>query len=62
VTPPNDSNHQSFDEVSWQLNEGLRSCRAVVSGYRVLLSGDGDEEPGQAGFNRSGGADEEAVD
>jgi hypothetical protein len=62
VTAPNDPNDQNFDDASWQLSEGLRSCRAVVSGYRALLSGDGAEVSGQAGFNKSGDAGGEAID
>jgi hypothetical protein len=61
VTAHGDPNDQSFDAASWQLNEGLRSCRAVVSGYRVLLSGNGGEELGQAGFSPTSDTDEEAV-
>ena len=29
-----------FEEASNRLNDGLRNCRAVVSGYRTLLGAD----------------------
>jgi hypothetical protein len=56
-----DSNDQTFQDASSQLNEGLRSCRAVVSGYRTLLSGEGGEEPEQVAFNDAGDVAEEAA-
>jgi len=34
-----DSGDPDFNETSAQLNEGLQSCRAILSSYRVLLSG-----------------------
>ena len=29
-----------FERESSRLNEGLRSCRAVVNSYRAMMSGD----------------------
>src|SRR5437868_6618681 len=54
VPSPTDPNDEKFEDASSQLSEGLKSCRAVVSGYRALLVGDvsGDE---------IGEGDEEAV-
>jgi hypothetical protein len=59
--PPRDA---AFEEANSQLNEGLKSCRAVVSSYRALLApeqdGDGpgdDKSRGDA--NRSDGESNE---
>ena len=57
VTSPNDSHDSNFDIASAQLNDGLRSCRSVVSNYRSLLAGDVDDGLGQerfAGSDESG--------
>lgn len=43
ATDPEDPD---FDEASSKLDEGLRSCRAVLSGYRALLSQDADNDDG----------------
>jgi hypothetical protein len=56
---PTDPADPSFEDASARLDEGLRSCRAILLGYRVLLSGDGNAEPAQAGFNDDDDADEE---
>lgn len=56
---PNDSN---FDEANSRLNDGLRSCRSVVSNYRALLAGDADEGLGNAAFSDNDARDEEAAD
>jgi len=55
VPSPTDPNDEKFEDASSQLSEGLKSCRAVVSGYRALLVGDagnetddGDEEAAAA--------------
>ena len=29
-----------FDEASAQLNDGLRTCRAVINDYRAMLTGE----------------------
>ena len=41
---PTDPNDEKFEDATSQLNEGLKSCRAVVSGYRALLVGDASNE------------------
>lgn len=40
----NDRADPDFDEASSSLNEGLRSCRAVISGYRALLAREADND------------------
>lgn len=62
MTPPTQPNDDMFDSASSRLNEGLRSCRAVLSNYRSLLTSDGEEETSQSGFNQFDGSDETAVD
>jgi hypothetical protein len=47
---PTDPSDEDFDHASDRLDEGLKSCRAVVSGYRLLLVGDGRDEGSPAGF------------
>ena len=61
MTADGNPNEQNFEDASAQLNEGLRSCRAVTSGYRALLSDEGREEPAQTFFNDIGDAGEEAA-
>jgi hypothetical protein len=46
VPPQTDPDDANPEGVSSRLDEGLRSCRAVVSNYRALLA---DGEGGQAG-------------
>ena len=58
VTSPTDRGEESFDAASSQLNEGLRTCRSVLSNYRSLIAGEGDVEDAQAGFIESGEADQ----
>ena len=41
---PANADDQHFEDVSSQLNDGLKSCRAVISGYRTLLSGEDGRE------------------
>jgi len=57
-TNPND---QNFEDASSQLNEGLRSCRAVISGYRALLSGEDGGEVTHGPVNDIEAAGEEAA-
>ena len=33
-----------FDEANSKLNEGLRSCRTLISSYRALLSREADND------------------
>ena len=56
---PEDPEEQNFEDESARLDEGLKSCRAVLSGYRALLSGDNDN--GEAGVDETG-EDREAED
>ena len=35
-----------FERESSRLNEGLRSCRAVVNNYRAMMSGDRAQDNG----------------
>lgn len=41
-----DPGDREFDEVSLRLNESLKSCHAVISGYKALLAPDQDNQPG----------------
>ena len=36
----NDPREPDFEQANSQLNEGLKSCRAVVNNYRAMLAGD----------------------
>ena len=36
----NDPREPDFEQANSQLNEGLKSCRAVVNNYRAMLIGD----------------------
>jgi hypothetical protein len=38
VSEADDPVEPEFNDASLRLNEGLRSCRAVLSSYRVLLT------------------------
>jgi hypothetical protein len=60
VTSPTRPGDENFVTASSQLNDGLKSCRAVLSNYRSWLAGDGAGEGSQAGFNETG--DEEDDD
>ena len=53
MTTPSDPDDQNFESMNVQLNDGLRSCRAVVSNYRALLAGDGHDLGGPAGFGET---------
>jgi hypothetical protein len=55
VPSPTDPHESNFEDESSRLDEGLRSCRAVVSGYRALLAGGGSDDRGQIGFNEADG-------
>jgi len=50
-----------FEETSSQLNEALRSCRAVVSNYRALLAANDVGDGGQAGFTETDDETQEGV-
>ena len=41
-----DPRHPDVEEANLRLTEGLKSCRAIVSNYRSMISGDdaGSEE------------------
>ncbi|MFL6760608.1 hypothetical protein [Sphingomonas sp.] len=39
-----DLNGANFEKVNLTLNEGLKSCRAIVSGYRALIAGSSDND------------------
>ena len=45
MSEPGNLQSVDFEEASSRLGEGLKSCRAVLSGYRALLgaSADGDD-------------------
>jgi hypothetical protein len=51
VNPAGNLHDQNFEDASSRLNEGLKSCRAVVSGYRALLLSEVSEEPGTPAFS-----------
>jgi len=44
VSEPNNPQSVDFEEASSKLGEGLKSCRAVLSGYRALLGGSADSD------------------
>ena len=46
MPPHNDPANESFGATQARLNDGLKSCRAVLSNYRTLLAHDGDDEHG----------------
>lgn len=50
MTSPTDPGEESFDAASSQLNEGLRTCRSVLSNYRSLIAGEGEVQDPQADF------------
>jgi hypothetical protein len=39
-----DPNGANFEKLNLTLNEGLKSCRAIVSGYRTLIAGSSDND------------------
>jgi hypothetical protein len=40
-------------QVSWQLNQSLKSCRAMVANYRLMLGGGAnDNQPADHGNER----------
>jgi hypothetical protein len=53
VPPHNDPSNESFDATHARLNDGLKCCRAVLSNYRTLLAGDGDDDRCQARFGET---------
>jgi hypothetical protein len=62
VASPIDPVDEDFNAASSRLNDGLRSCRAVLSNYRSLLAGDADEVMGRAGFSETGDVREHSAD
>ncbi len=42
MSEPSNQKSVDLEEESSKLDEGLRSCRAVLSGYRTLLGGSTD--------------------
>jgi hypothetical protein len=40
------SREKDFERESSRLNAGLKSCRAVVSNYRAMMSAEPDAAPG----------------
>ena len=44
---------ENFDTANARLNDGLKSCRAVLSNYRALLVGDGEGQRGETGFTET---------
>ena len=61
VTSPTGTGDENFVAASSQLNDGLKSCRAVVSNYRSLLAGESVGEPDPVG-PETADADEELRD
>ena len=58
MSSPTDPGEEPFDAASSQLNEGLRSCRSVLSNYRSLIAGEGEAHNPQAGSGDSGESDQ----
>ena len=58
---PTDPEDENSEEARSRLSEGLRNCRAVLSGYRALLAGEGTEAAGENGFTETGEPDEPAA-
>lgn len=63
----NEPRDADFEQASSQLNQGLRTCRAVVENYRAILTGeqpanddDRDDEYSRYG-SLAGGAGNEAA-
>jgi hypothetical protein len=44
VPDAHDLNGANFEKVNLSLNEGLKSCRAIVSGYRALMAATSDND------------------
>ena len=61
VTSPTGPGDEHFVAASSQLNDGLKSCRAVVSNYRSLLAGESAGEAEPVG-RETANADEEPAD
>ena len=53
---PGDDN---FVATSSQLNDGLKTCRAVLSNYRSLLADETGGDADQAGFNETSDGDDD---
>jgi hypothetical protein len=61
VPSSTDPGDERPDTVSSRLNDGLRSCRAVLSNYRALLAEDRNQLSDQAGLadDAKGSADQD---
>ena len=46
MPPHTDPDEANPEDASWRLDEGLRSCRTVVSNYRALLANGESEQAG----------------
>jgi hypothetical protein len=44
MSAPNGPREADFESESSKLNEGLKSCHAVVANYRAMLRGDNDDD------------------
>ena len=42
--------NEDFEKANSTISEGLKSCRAIVSGYRTLLSAGPDRASGSENF------------
>ena len=51
MPPHTDHGDETLEAANASLNDGLKSCRAVLSNYRTLLAGESDDEHGSAEFN-----------
>lgn len=60
MPPPTDP-EENFEDASSRLDEGLKSCRAVVSGYRALLAGEDGDDAVPGGFSETGDPGDEAA-
>ena len=48
IEPPHDA---AFERANSELSEGLKSCRAVVSSYRALLSPKQNDNDSESDFD-----------
>jgi len=56
-----DPHDEKSEQASCHLEEGLRSCRAVLSSYRALLARDSHDDQSEAGFIETSAANQETA-
>ena len=48
-----DPREREFEQESSRLNEGLKSCRAVMDNYRAMMFGGHESDSDEGGFDMS---------